>query len=79
MTNFTVKNIPDDLYERLKASARLHHRSINREIIACMERSLKARHTPAEDLLTRVRRVRERLGEPWSRAEIEAAIDEGRG
>ena len=78
MANITVKKIPDDLYERLRASARLHHRSINGEIIASIERHVAARRVSVEELLARVRRGRERLGDPWSPEEIDAAIDEGR-
>jgi len=33
MATVTVENIPDELYERLKASARANRRSINSEII----------------------------------------------
>lgn len=32
MTTITLKNIPDDLHQRLKESASRHHRSFNREI-----------------------------------------------
>ena len=40
MATITVKNIPADLYEHLKASAGANHRSINGEIIACIERAV---------------------------------------
>ena len=40
MPAITVKNIPDALYERLKASASAHHRSINSELIHCLEQAL---------------------------------------
>jgi hypothetical protein len=36
MPAVTVKNLPDDLYERLKANAQAHHRSINGELIATL-------------------------------------------
>jgi plasmid stability protein len=32
MPALTVKNIPDDLYDHLKVSAKAHHRSINSEL-----------------------------------------------
>ena len=38
MPTITVKNIPDDIYERLKEVAGANHRSINREMIVCLER-----------------------------------------
>lgn len=36
-TNLTLKNIPDEIYERLKVSAESHRRSLNSEVIVCLE------------------------------------------
>ncbi|HNS57464.1 MAG TPA: Arc family DNA-binding protein, partial [Nitrosomonas europaea] len=36
-TTLTLKNIPDDVYERLKVAAEVHRRSLNSEIIVCLE------------------------------------------
>lgn len=33
----TLKNIPDDGYERLRAAAEMHRRSLNSEAIVCLE------------------------------------------
>jgi plasmid stability protein len=41
MPAITVKNIPDKLYKKLKKNAALHRRSINSEIIYCIEKVLK--------------------------------------
>ncbi len=41
-TTLTLKNIPDDVYERLKDSADLHRRSLNSEAIVCLESVLFA-------------------------------------
>jgi len=46
MATVTLKNIPDELYERLKATAQAHRRSINSELIHCLETVLK----PSKDL-----------------------------
>jgi len=40
MPTLTLKNIPDDLYTRLKNAAKIHHRSMNSEILYCVERTL---------------------------------------
>jgi len=40
MPALTIKNIPDDLYSRLKKSAQVHRRSLNSEILYCVERTL---------------------------------------
>ena len=60
MPALTVKNIPQELYERLKQSARVKHRSINSEVIACLEQTLFARKASPEDVLARARVLRER-------------------
>jgi len=43
MRTITVKNIPLELYERLKMSATENRRSINSEIIVCIERGVHSR------------------------------------
>ena len=40
MPSLTVKNIPEEIYERLKKSAAAHRRSINQEAIYCLDRAL---------------------------------------
>lgn len=78
-TTITVKNIPDALYERLRAAAQLQHRSINSELIACLERTLLPRRVSVEERLARARRLRASVSRPAvSRAEIVRAIRAGR-
>jgi plasmid stability protein len=60
LANITVKNIPDDLYERLKQSAELNRRSINSEIIVCIERAVRSQKINPESLLYRARKLREK-------------------
>jgi plasmid stability protein len=60
MPTITVKNIPDDLYGHLKQSAGMNHRSINSEIIVCIERALRSQGIPIETVLTRARQLREK-------------------
>ena len=60
MATLTVTNIPDDLYERLKASAAEHRRSINSEIIVCLERALASHRIDPDALLARADALRER-------------------
>ena len=40
MPAITLKNIPDSLYTQLKNAANIHHRSLNSEIIYCVESTL---------------------------------------
>ena len=47
----TLKSIPDEVYERLKASAEVHRRSMNSEAIVCLESILlPGKMAPAERL-----------------------------
>ncbi|HMO53762.1 MAG TPA: Arc family DNA-binding protein [Tepidiformaceae bacterium] len=39
MATLTIRNVPDDLYERLKALAKRNRRSLNQEAIQRLERS----------------------------------------
>lgn len=78
-TTITVKNIPDALYERLRAAAQIQHRSINSELIACLERTLLPKRVSVEERLARARRLRASVSRPpVSRAEIARAIRAGR-
>lgn len=79
MTTITVKNIPDDVYQRLKAAAQSNRRSINSEVIWRIEQSLGGRTASPETLLTEARELR-RLTEnhPVSNKMFNQAKQEGR-
>ena len=57
-TTLTLKNIPDEVYDRLKAAAVAHHRSLNSEAIVCLEMALLPRKVTVEERLERIRRLR---------------------
>lgn len=79
MATITLKNIPDDLHVRLKTSAQSHHRSINSEIINCLETMLKTEKITPEARIARLRSVRPRIDpNAVSTDAIQQAIDEGR-
>jgi len=40
MPALLVKNLPVDLHERLKRRALAHHRSMNREVLAILEKEI---------------------------------------
>jgi antitoxin FitA len=78
-TTITVKNIPAQLYERLKQRAALHHRSINSEIIALIEESVAARKRNPADFLASAKALREKTGRYELEKEfIDRAKREGR-
>lgn len=59
MRTITVKNIPDDIYDRLKQVAAENRRSINREVIVCIEESVENRKREGiNDILDRARKYR---------------------
>jgi plasmid stability protein len=60
MATLTVKNIPDDLYEQLKQSAGAHRRSINSEVIVCLERSLQNPQRNTDQLFASIRKLRKK-------------------
>jgi len=62
MASLTLKNIPDELYARLKRSAAGHKRSINSEVLVCLEKVLQPRRVDPDSLLARARAIRGRLG-----------------
>jgi plasmid stability protein len=62
MATLTVKNIPDDLYARVKEAAARNRRSVNSEIIARIEASLMPTRVAAEHIVARVRRLHAQLG-----------------
>jgi hypothetical protein len=79
MPSFTLKNIPQDLYELLKRSADANRRSINSELLVCVERALGVRPADADELLAQARAVRPAVGDaPLTAAEVTAAKRQGR-
>lgn len=79
MATITVKNIPDDLYGDLKERARAHRRSVNGELIHCLEELLRPRPLPVENRLARIRALRPGIDpRAVDDAEIRDAIAGGR-
>jgi len=59
--SITLKNLPDDLYERLRASAQLHRRSLNSEVIICLERVLHPPRPSPQERLEQLRQLKASL------------------
>lgn len=59
MPTLTLKNIPDDLYAQLKEYARINRRSINSEILVCIEKTVRSNRIAPEPILTKARNLRE--------------------
>ncbi len=79
MATVTVKNIPEDLYRRLKSVAGLNRRSINSEIIICIENTVISRRVNINEVLENARQLRKlTAGHLISDKEFNQAKAEGR-
>ena len=61
MASITIKSLPPALHEGLKEAARRNHRSLQGEIIACLERHVEKLPRRRADLLAEAAALRERL------------------
>ncbi len=78
-TTITLKNIPSEIYDSLRQAAEAHHRSINSEAIACLERVLLPGKTGQDERLARARQIRASLDpNRFKAADIAKAIEQGR-
>ncbi len=79
MVTITIKNIPEQIYEHIKAQAKNNHRSINGEILSILEQAISLPPIDVGATLERARKVRELTANYTITAdEIEKMIDEGR-
>jgi len=76
--SITLKNIPDALYEKLKETAEINHRSLNSEVIFCLERVLYPVRISTEERLERARKIRAQLNPVFSEKDIMRAIKDKR-
>jgi antitoxin FitA len=78
-TSLTLKSIPDEIYQRLKASADAHRRSLNSEAIVCLETVLLPGKMEPAERLARARALRASLPQGTLCArDINALKGEGR-
>lgn len=78
MSTLVVKNLPEQLHERLKVQAQQHHRSITKEAISLIEQGLLAPRAIAPQAGTLLPPLVRLPGGPLTTAWIEAAIADGR-
>jgi plasmid stability protein len=58
MASLTIKNVPADLLRQLRRRAASNRRSLNLEVIASLEATMRATPIDPEDLLARARALR---------------------
>ncbi len=79
MPSVTIKRIPDDLLARLKLQAQAHRRSLNSEILVCLEHASSEPVVDAVEWLAGVDRLRDNLAlTPLTDAGLRAAKRGGR-
>jgi antitoxin FitA len=78
-TTLTLKNIPDEVYERLKSAAQMHRRSLNSEAIVCLESVLLPGRIGPTERLARARTLRAAMPKvKFKLSDIDALKREGR-
>jgi|MudIll2142460700_1097286.scaffolds.fasta_scaffold1173839_1 plasmid stability protein len=79
MPSVTVKNIPEEIYERLKKSAAAHRRSINKEVIHCLDRALGSARLDPDAFLARLDFLQRKIRvSPLTDRVLRKAKEEGR-
>lgn len=74
-----LRDIPDELYRRLKDEAEARHRSLNREVIHRLERSVRAPSVDPEAHLDELEELQRRLDlPPLGDEDLRRARTEGR-
>ena len=58
MASLTIKNVPQSLLRQLKAQAARHRRSLNHEVIVCLESLTQRVLVDVDSLLAKARQIR---------------------
>lgn len=79
MADYTLKNIPEDLYRRLQSAAEEEFRSLNQEILSRLSRSFDAQE--AKNSALHARWIHEALASgpsaPLKKGELDEAFERG--
>lgn len=79
MPNLTLKNVPEQLLERLRAQAAANRRSVNSEILTLLDEALVPRKPDLPSMLAEISELHSQYRIPkLSAAEIRRAIGRGR-
>lgn len=79
MPAITLKNIPDELYTKIKKSAEINYRSINSEILFRLKSSISQKKPEVDYLLSQIHAINKNLKIPILTDKfIDKAKNEGR-
>jgi plasmid stability protein len=65
MPNITLKNVPDEVHQRLKEQAEQHRRSMNSEAIWILERALLPTRRDAETAIAEAQALNRKIGKTF--------------
>ena len=77
-TNITIRDIPDEVYEKLKQQAELHQRSINSEVIFYLKQMVRSHRSDPDQVIARAKQLKQQANGSLTLKEIQQAIDQGR-
>ena len=58
MESITIENVPDELYERIQQAALSNRRTMNKQIILCLERNFGMHTDDVQMILERTQQLR---------------------
>lgn len=78
MPTLTLKDVPVELHRRLKARAEQNGRSLNREVIECLEAAFGAVAVDVDAVIAEARAIRRSLKHRLTNREIDRLKRQGR-
>jgi len=78
MATITLKNIPEKLYQQLKQRAVQHYRSLNSEVITCLQNVVGSKRVDPDVLLERARILRMSISGKLTDKELSLLKNQGR-
>lgn len=76
--NITIRDIRDEVYQKIKNQAELHHRSINSEVIVYLKKLVQSNRRDPDQIISRAKRIKQKAKGTLSIDQIQQAIDQGR-
>lgn len=77
-TNITIRDIPDEVYEKLKQQAELHQRSINSEVIFYLKQLVKSHRPDPDQVIAQAKKLKRKAKGSLTIDQVQQAIDQGR-
>ena len=79
MANLSVKNLPKEIHRRLRERAKRNRRSLNSELIACLQEAVMPRRIDPDEAAERIRALRTKYRGPApTDADLAHARSDGR-